>query len=42
MFHKPATSLNSGHTAALRSAQIAKATSYVRQPLSEIVRRLRR
>ena len=29
-------SLNSGHTATLRSAQIAKAISYVCKPLSEI------
>jgi len=31
-----ATTYNSGHTATLRSAQIAKATSYVCQPLGEI------
>lgn len=30
-------SLNSGHTATLRSAKIAKATSYVRRTLGEIV-----
>ena len=33
------TAYNSGHTATLRSAQIAKATSYVRQPLGDISRK---
>ena len=39
--YKRATSYNSGHTATLRSAKIAKAISHVRQPLSEIALRRR-
>jgi len=37
-----APSPNSGHTAKHRSAQIAKATSYVRKTLSEMADKRRR